>query len=378
VVRPVELSPNHAAFVLNGLGEVGPRTFLTIFGAVGMDFPEIFSMGGEQLLGKFAISQKAANAIVRWKECFNLEEQLRSMADFGAEFSPYFAEDYPGTLKKIANPPIGLHRAGQPLPQGKSVAIVGTRACSHYGESVAFSLARDLAERGYGIVSGLARGIDMAAHAGTLAAGGHTVAILGCGLDIVYPPDNSGLYEKIRRSGTLVSEFSFGRRADRQTFAIRNRIITGMVDAVIVVETGLTGGSMLSANYAREQRKPLLAVPGRIYENFSVGCHRLIRGGALLLSEVADVVEALEGTAAVAKQLDLPLEQHRPQRRAERPTLSEDEGKIWDSLGGGAKTVEEIAEEIGLAVLPCAQLLQGLRLRGIARRELSGAFSRST
>jgi DNA processing protein len=257
------------------------------------------------------------------------------------------------------------------------VAIVGTRRCTFYGEQTAYRLSRDLAERGVTVISGLALGIDMAAHSGALAGGGHTVAVLGCGLDISYPPENADLQRQISQKGTLLSEFSFGRPVDRRSFAIRNRIITGLAGAVVVVESPRTGGSMLSARFARQQNRPLLAVPGRIGEESGAGCNDLIREGALLCRSGEDILEALTDfpvsrQAGTGSQgvLDFP-DIHGPP-----VSLTESERKIWTALGNGPpRDADGLAADASLPPLECAQILQSWILGGWVRRDLAGTYS---
>jgi DNA processing protein len=173
------------------------------------------------------------------------------------------------------------------------VAIVGSRRTTQYGLATARRLGGELARRGFCVVSGLARGIDTAAHEGALDAGGRTVAVLGTGVDLVYPPENRTLTERIAREGALLSEFRLGRSADRQSFAMRNRIVAGMSAAIVVVESDVDGGSMITARFAAEQGRVVLAVPGRIDQPTSAGCHQLIRDGAVLLTSAEDVVDEL-------------------------------------------------------------------------------------
>ena len=206
------------------------------------------------------------------------------MAKAAATFITPRDVGYPRLLKEIHDPPIGLYRKGVYDFAQPCVAIVGSRRTTLYGQSVAKKLAADLARLGFCIVSGLARGIDTAAHEGALSVGGKTAAVLGCGIDIVYPPENLALYRRIEAEGAILSEFPFGRRADRQSFPMRNRVVAGIAEAVVVVETDVSGGSMITARFAGEQGRLIFAVPGRIDQNTSAGCHQLIRDGATLLT----------------------------------------------------------------------------------------------
>lgn len=202
---------------------------------------------------------------------------------------------YPDRLRHISDPPAGLWRRGPLDWDGKAVAIVGSRAATPAGVLVARQLSRDLAERGYIIVSGLAAGIDGAAHQAALDAGGATLAVLGCGVDVVYPYRHRRLAAAIAETGCLVSEFPPGTPPRPWHFPLRNRIISGLSQAVIVVEASERSGSLITARTALEQGRDVLAVPGSVASGRYRGCHALIRDGARLVETVKDVIEELEG-----------------------------------------------------------------------------------
>ena len=186
-----------------------------------------------------------------------------------------------------------LHRKGGYLFEQPCIAVVGSRRTTLYGQSVAKKLGSDLARLGFCVVSGLARGIDTAAHEGALSVGGKTAAVLGCGIDIVYPPENLDLYRRIVETGAVLSEFPFGRKADKQTFPMRNRVVAGISEAVVVVESDVQGGAMITARFAGEQGRLIYAVPGRIDQPTSHGCHQLIRDGATLFTGIDDILNEL-------------------------------------------------------------------------------------
>lgn len=231
-----------------------------------------------------AIAGQCGNAHAR--------DQIRRSARSGARIITLWDAGYPEALKAIADPPILLYVCGT-LPDATrlSLAIVGTRSPSPYGLWAAEHLARELARRGVTVVSGLARGIDTIAHRCALDAGGTTVAVLGCGLDVAYPRENAPLLSAIARSGAVVSEFPMGTRPSPQNFPRRNRIISGLSQGCIVVQSDITGGAMITASLARRQNRALFAVPGKISERTSAGPHALIRDGqAKLVGSVDDVL----------------------------------------------------------------------------------------
>lgn len=199
---------------------------------------------------------------------------------------------YPALLNQIASPP-ALFWRGLAWQEAPAVAIVGSRQATPYGCAVAEELAADLADRGIVVVSGLARGIDAAAHRGCLRAGGITLAVLGCGLDVRYPPEHAALAEDIARSGALVSEFPPGTPPRAEHFPARNRIISGLTLGVVVVEAAERSGALITARLAAEQGREVFAVPGSIRGRQSAGAHRLIQDGAKLVQGVDDILDEL-------------------------------------------------------------------------------------
>jgi DNA processing protein len=203
---------------------------------------------------------------------------------------------YPQMLKEIHDPPLALHVRGDvSLLARPAIAIVGSRRASPYGVNAATQLARQIASAGVVIVSGLARGIDAAAHTATLDAGGQTIAVLGTGIDVVYPSTNKRLFERIAREGLIVSEFPPGTPPKPEHFPIRNRVISGLSRGTVIVEATSRSGSLITARMAAEQGRDVFAVPGSIFSPGSEGTHRLIQYGAKLVHDVNDVLEELPG-----------------------------------------------------------------------------------
>ncbi|MDR2030050.1 MAG: DNA-processing protein DprA [Puniceicoccales bacterium] len=358
------------AQVCNALPYLGPHAFHRLVERLGSDVGRIFSSSEAELVEEFSLSHRAAASVLSWETHIDLEREYLAMERCGGRFISCLAPDYPQQLRAVDNAPIGLYVAGRDIANVRSVAIVGSRICTFYGEMLAQNLAKQLVEAGYAVASGLAKGIDLAAHGGALAANGHTIAVLAGALDSIYPPENAETYHRIRRDGTLASEFSFGQRVQRQNFAIRNRIITGLSAATVVVESPCNGGSMLSARFARDQKRPLFAVPGRLSDPRSAGCLKLIREGAHLFTGVEDLFQILDHSPRPAQlQLDLS------QKLQPCPTLEGIELRIWKALARqGRATAEELAAELDMAVLECAQLLQTMRIGGAVTREPSGEF----
>jgi DNA processing protein len=340
---------------------------------LGTSIGEIFK-GNEDFLGhQLGLADGIVRSILGWEGLLDLQRELAEMEKWGAVFLPVFSDDYPKLLKEIDDAPIGIYAMGDPTFFQDAIAIVGTRNCTLYGEKIAYELGRDLVERNCTVVSGLAKGIDMAAHGGALAGHGKTVAVLAGGLDKVYPAENRDLYEKIRCEGTLVSEFPFSRHVDRQSFAIRNRIITGLARATVVVESPIRGGSMLSAGFARQQGRPLFAVPGRVGDLCSEGCLQLIRDGAGIWTHVDDLFFGKEGRNSVPERKLPPVQG--TIWEVEPENLEEDDRKIFQLLQHGEpQTVEEVAAALHLSPLECGNKMQLLQIRGILQRKISGEF----
>jgi len=249
----------------------------------------------EQALRKKNIPASVVDRLVAYRKTFDAERYYATLIKKGIKLLSIFDTEYPDCLKAIYNPPVVLYIKGM-LPyylDTGGVAVVGTRRPTVYGSKAAFKIARDLARNNICVVSGMARGIDTCAHKGALAAKGKTIAVLGCGVDIVYPPENHSLALEIQVSGALISEFPLGRSPDKANFPARNRIISGLSRGVVVVEAPAKSGALITADFALEQGREVFAVPGPINSKNSEGCHLLIKEGAKLLHDVEDVLDEL-------------------------------------------------------------------------------------
>ncbi|MCD6319222.1 MAG: DNA-processing protein DprA [Candidatus Desulfofervidaceae bacterium] len=278
-----------ALHYLPGLGNQGCLRLLQHFGQ-----PQHVFSAPEKVLKEAGVKEETIKAIKAgtWQALAQAEEEKLKQLD--VELITYADNRYPSLLKEIYDPPFLLYVKGNvELLHTPCVAIVGTRRASFYGIKTATRLAVELAEAGITVVSGLARGIDTAAHKGALQAKGKTIAVLGCGMDIVYPPENKKIYADIARQGAIISEFPLGTPPVARNFPIRNRIITGLSLGVIVVEAALKSGSLITARLALEQGREVFAVPGQIDTFHSKGTHSLIKQGAKLVETIADVLEEL-------------------------------------------------------------------------------------
>ncbi len=371
-----DLDQRRALFVLNGLPSIGPVTLKHLLDHFENDAVAILNATRKDLLGVKGVSDVIADTIAHWSERFDLVKEESLLEKHGASNVNFQEADYPPMLKEIYDPPICLYFLGDYRIAQPSIAIVGTRRPTLYGRGVAKRLARELAQMGFCIVSGLARGIDSEAHEGALEANGKTVAVLGCGLDIIYPPENLDLYRRIVKSGAIVSEFPFGRRADKQSFPMRNRVISGIYLATIVVESNVNGGSMITARFTGEQGRLIFAVPGHIDQAASQGCHQLLRDGATLLNSTEDVIEELR----LSGQLELPYARSaNSEARAKNvlPELDPLESKIAHCFDdGSAHYADGIADLTQLSQSDVASGLMMLELKRVLAKRADGAFEK--
>ena len=367
----VELTERQALLVLNALPNIGPITTNRLLEELGGDPRAIFSAGARRLEAVKGVGPAIRESIVRWSEHFDLAREERKLAETGAAFITTRDETYPKLLRQIHDPPIGLYRQGAYGLEHPGIAIVGSRRATLYGQAVARRLGTELAGRGFCVVSGLARGVDTAAHEGALAADGRTAAVLGNGLDIIYPPENLDLYRRIAEHGAVVTEFPFGRRADRQSFAMRNRIISGICEAVVVVESDVDGGAMITARFAGEHGRLIFAVPGRIDQASSRGCHQLIRDGAALLTGVDDILAELNYLDGL-RPAPVPAG---PVTAVPPPGLSEAEQRVLECFRGGSiLSIDALTGVTGMPAHELGATLMLLELKRLVAKRVDGAF----
>jgi DNA processing protein len=288
-------------------------------------------------------------------------QELERAAGSGIEIITREQEAYPELLCNIDDPPILLYVKGDAaLLQSACIGVVGARASSVYGQRIAEDLSKRLCQRGLTVVSGLALGIDTAAHKGALQANGATLAVLGCGLDVVYPRQNRSLYEEIACRGALVSEYRLGALPEAFRFPARNRIISGLSLGVVVVEAARKSGSLITAGYALEQGREVFAIPGRIDSCKSEGTHRLLQEGAKLVHTVDDIIEEISFSPAVHHASSLSC-----QPGCDNVALTEEEKGLFAYLDVYPQTIDEITRQCGMTVQKVSELLLMLELKGL-------------
>ncbi len=337
---------------------VGSVRFFSLVKAFGS--PEAVLAAPREALARVkGIGGELAAAIAGGRRLADPERELARLARLGGRVVLWGDEEYPPLLAAIYAPPPLLFVRGSLVPcRPGGVAAVGSRAMSPYGRRVASELGRDLARAGVSLVSGLARGIDTAAHQGALQAGGHTVGVLGCGLARCYPPENRRLAEEMAAKGALVSEFPLDTPPLAANFPVRNRVFSGLSRAVVVVEGGGTSGSLITARHALDQGREVFAVPGPLGTPGVEGTHELLRQGARLFSSVRDLLEALGAPGA-----DAPAA-----APAEAPPAAElppEAAALLKLLGPAPVHVDVLCRESGLKPQEAGALLVNLELAGL-------------
>jgi len=339
-----------------GIGAIGFQNLIARFGSTAA----ILAAPENQLVRVKGLGPKRASKIAASRAHQDPCKEIEAAASCGIRIIGLGDPDYPALLKAIYDPPLVLYVKGDLLESDAlAVAIVGARQSSYYGQAQARKLARDLTARGLTIVSGLARGIDASAHEGALEAHGRTLAVMGCGLDTIYPPEHDDLAERITHSGTLISEFPMSTRVDKAGFPKRNRIIAGLSAGVVVVEGTRRSGAMITARCAGEQGREVFAVPGKIDSPLSQGPHALIRDGAKLVASADDVLEEFGDWWG-----SLTLESQ------EKPTvrlrLNEREMRVMEVLEpSDPQGIEQIIHATGHGASEIQSVLLALEMRGL-------------
>ncbi len=361
------MNSTEACVALNMLPHIGPvrmRKLLEVF-----ETPErILSARGDALRRIDGIGNEVAEQVMKWESTADLSAELNRIREFGASVITAESPLYPRQLREIHAPPIVLYVWGELLDRDRhAIGVIGSRRTTHYGTESAKKLSYQLAYAGLTVISGLARGIDTAAHQGALAAKGRTIAVIGSGLSKLYPPENAALADKIRSgNGAIVSEFSMEVEPDRQTFPMRNRIISGWSHGILVVEAGLNSGALITATQALEQGRSIYAVPGHINAPSAQGSNRLIQQGAKLVMDASDILDDM--------QILLPETKPSPEA-AERPlpTLTADERNVYDAIEATETSIDDIATKSHLPSGTVSSTLLRLELKRLVK-QLPGKY----
>jgi len=361
------MTPTEACIALNMLPMMGPvrlRKLLEVFATP----DRVLSARRDALRAVEGIGPEVADQTVNWENIVDLPAELERIRQFGANIITAESPMYPRQLREIHAPPIALYVWGELIERDQhAIAVIGSRRTTHYGMESAKKLSYQLAYAGLTVISGLARGIDTAAHQGALAAKGRTIAVIGSGLSKLYPPENAALAEKIRSgNGAVVSEFSMEIEPDRQTFPMRNRIISGWSHGILVVEAGLNSGALITVSQALEQGRSVYAVPGQINAPSAQGSNRLIQQGAKLVMDANDLLDDL--------QILLPETKPSPDAAVRAlPLLTVDERRVYDAIETTETSIDAIATKSELPSGTVSSTLLRLELKRLVK-QLPGKY----
>jgi len=349
---------------LNSVPGVGRVTFRKLVSRLGS--PErALSAPLVELRSVPGLSEKVANGIAAFPWRAQAEEELARAGYAGVSIITMDDAAYPEALRNTPDPPLYLYVKGGLLREDENaVAIVGTRKPTHYGLTATHRIAYELSTAGFTVVSGMARGIDTQAHRGALSARGRTIAVLGCGIDVAYPPENRELMEQISLSGAVVTENPFGTQPESGYFPARNRIISGLSRGTVIIEAAEDSGSLITAQYALEQNRKLFAVPGNIGSPASKGANSLIKHGAALVENAADILKNL-GTVHLSRQ-------DTAETRS-LPPLAPEEEAVYQSLANEPKHIDAIMNECRTSAGKLSGVLVSLELKGLAK-QLPGKY----
>jgi DNA processing protein len=361
---------------VSGLGAITAKRMAERFGSLAA---ALEASEGDLLSVPGIGSEKARQFAAELKDV-RADSELELAAKKGVKLVTWVDEGYPALLKQIADPPLVLYVAGRvPVLDLPAVAVIGTRHPTVYGRETARRLGFQLAAAGYVVVSGLASGIDTEAHIGAVQAKGLTVAVLGGALDCLFPRENAGLArDMVMKGGAVVSEYPFGRQPDRQTFPMRNRIVSGLCKGVLVVEAPLNSGTMITVSQALDQNRSVMAVPGRIDSPASQGCHKLVRGGARLVATVDDVIEELQDLLAGMRQARDQRPEPEQGASSQRPDvlLSAEERSVMVLIESEGTPVDVLVRGSGLDAGKVNALLIGLQLKRLVKLLPGGLVAR--
>ena len=358
-----------------GIGPARLRALVSHFG----DPRAVLEASAQSLTRVHGIDRTSAQAVVSTARspAFSAHErevtaQLSKLSKAGGRIVTFWDADYPENLKRIYDPPPYLWVLGAFSPRDASgIAVVGTRTPTPYGIQVAERMSAGLASLGLPVISGLARGIDTAAHRAAVRVGGRTVAVIGSGIDVIYPPENRGLAQSILQEGAVISEFEMGAKPDAANFPRRNRLVSGIALGVLVIETGPGGGAMITAHLALDQGREVFAIPSPVRQEVRSGTNTLIREGkALLVESVDDII------AELAPRLGGVVPSDKPRPQPTHPDLTLFERRVFDALGEMPTHVDEICHRAGLSPSDTLVHLLTLEFKGAVRQMAGKLFAR--
>ena len=358
------MTRTEACLALNLLPGIGPVRVRRLVEAFGSPEQALAASSGE--IGRVdGFGPELSATVAKWQEKVDLARELRRIREVGAHVLTAADDAWPKTLRQIYDAPLVLYVQGELQPRdGQAIAVIGSRRATHYGIQSARKLSFQLAHNGLTVLSGLALGIDTAAHEGALAAKGRTVAVIGSGLGKLYPTENAALAEKIAAGhGAVVTEFPVDYNPDKQSFPLRNRIVAGWSQGVLVVEAPARSGSLITVNQATDYGRPIYAVPGGIDRPTSQGCNKLIQNGARLVMGAEDVLDDLSWLIPPAEQKALAAPLQQP-----AVPLDADEKVMWETLGHDERQFDDLVTESGLSAAKATVALMRLEMKRLVRQ----------
>ncbi len=370
------MTARQTAITLNlipGLGCVRISRLLNAFAS-----PELaLRAPAEMLMNIPGIGPELARNIASWQSLVNPDKEMKLAEKAGAKITTLFDDDYPAALREIDDPPMVLYSWGQWLPvdSERVVAVVGSRMATHYGRLCARKVSFELAQNGVTVLSGLARGVDTEAHQGALDAHGRTIAIIGAGLNRLYPQENMNLARAIVDSGgAVISELPMDMAPSRTTFPMRNRIVAGWSRATLVVEAPMRSGALITANMAADRNRDVFCIPGPIDRHSSDGCHDLIRKGAKLATCADDIITDM-GWARPENDLPLFNLSKSTQSKKKDVPLTDDEKQLLHCIRQGFNTIDTLCAAMGLPPHAITATLARLQIAGTITPDTGGYFS---
>jgi DNA processing protein len=356
------MTHREAIVALNLLPKIGPVRVRRLLDAFGDNPAAILGAAKDRLMRVDGIGEETARILHGWQDHADPLAEIREATERGISIVTQEDEDYPAPLRDAYDPPLLLYVWGKLEARDRhAISVVGSRRATLYGKQATKKLSYQLAQSGFTIISGLARGIDTAAHEAAVAANGRTIAVLGSGLGKLFPQENLALAERIANGhGAVVSEFSIHTSPDKQTFPMRNRIVAAWARAVLVVECPAWSGSLITANLASEYGKPVFAVPGPIDKPTSDGCNQLIRDGATLVADASHILDDL-GELPFARSAMVKEE------ATDFPELPEEEASVFAVVTADESPVDRIIERSGLPAHVVTATLMKLEMRRLVR-----------
>ena len=358
---------------VDGIGNLLFRRLMDRFGS-----PEaVLATSPKDLTGVEGVGETLARAISTQRMSDRVRAELKMAANRGYRLITQLEDEYPALLLQIPDPPPLLYIYGSLHGYEPAVSVVGSRKATSYGLTTTRRLCEGLAAQGITVISGMARGIDTAAHKGALDSGAKTVAVLGTGLNWIYPAENLKLFHRIAENGAVITEFEMNAKPDAHHFPIRNRLISGLSLGTVVVEAAQRSGSLITARLAAEQNREVFAVPGNVNAPTTRGTHALIKQGAKLVQGVMDIVEELGPHLSMPRQ-GWTAAGPPPGAGVAAPALSAEEACVWERIGPYSVHLDTLAGQIPLEIGPLTAALTQLELRGMIRQEPGHYFVRHT